>query len=293
MQKPLVRVSPPPFKKPEHALSFVGSCNGLVAFVSGGSIQTGIPSFHTEISLLIWNPLTGFYKEFIGQGCYFPMRTRGFGHVSATDDYKVVVVAPHDRTHMTEGVFLNEALHWLADEADRDLYGFSEAPVLIAFDLAKEEFRKIQLPCSSRHSMYNWFLGVSCEGFLYGLWVPRYGNRCRDSITLQIWVMREYGNSCSWRSSSCIRIPGDYMFRMIFLEPILLTETCAVVINQSNKTYRFVAEQGIDSDDEDKQELPEDMYKIHHHTEKDNLNVYIVETNVPDMIVYGSLISLC
>ncbi|XP_062010487.1 F-box/kelch-repeat protein At3g06240-like [Rosa rugosa] len=314
MQKSLVRVSPPPFKNPKHALSFVGSCNGLVACVSGASIQT-CRRFR-EISLFIWNPLTGFYREFLGQGFYSLMR--GFGHVSGTDDYKVVqlldpelireirvfslssqtwksIKCPLNLTFTTlqvKGVFLNEALHWLAYETDRPDLDPRIAPVvLFVFDLAKEEFRKVQVPRGVvRCSMYDRRLGVSCEGCLYIMCFPRFGYRYRDPLRVEFWVMREYGNIGNIYSWNIIRIRIPNEFTQNNLEPILLMETCAVVMDRSKKSRRLVSQQGSNIRSNDRQ----DIYMIHHHTQKENLKVYIVETDPPDMIVYEeSLFSLC
>ncbi|CAB4284037.1 unnamed protein product [Prunus armeniaca] len=145
-----------PFNEPGH-LRFLGSCNGLV-FVCQGSYE----------NMSIWNPSTGFlhnlhFPGFLSQG-EVTFSNHGFGYVSATDDYKVLVACyeregdeaigeylvyslranawaaiedpPHYylKTGYTQGALSNEALHWL------DLLDEQHRQRILVFDLAKEEF---------------------------------------------------------------------------------------------------------------------------------------------------------
>lgn len=145
-----------PFNEPGH-LRFLGSCNGLV-FVCQGSYE----------NMSIWNPSTGFlhnlhFPGFLSQG-ELTFSNHGFGYVSATDDYKVLVAcyeregdevigeylvyslrgnawaAIEDpppyylKTGYTQGALSNEALHWL------DLLDEQHRQRILVFDLAKEEF---------------------------------------------------------------------------------------------------------------------------------------------------------
>lgn len=149
----------------DYGTKILGSCNGLVCLVVFG--------FHKKI--YIWNPSTGLCKKLSERGfsdswsenmLRLSPLYNGFGYVSATDDYKVVVAlnfcvkvevnifslrvnvwkrvkAPDDQFQPMQFHHGNEALHWLS-ETQRDI---EEA--IFAFDLAKEEFRKVPLPVIS------------------------------------------------------------------------------------------------------------------------------------------------
>ncbi|PRQ49502.1 putative F-box domain-containing protein [Rosa chinensis] len=300
-----------PFKKPGHALCFLGSCNGLVACFSGDLILkngcfTPKSRLFQKESLFIWNPSTGFYKEIPGEGFYLPwgVSTRGFGHVSGTDDYKVVLRGKRPRevslfslragtwksikspvigTMQRKGLFLREALHWLAYERDNTApFKYSGLPiVLFAFDLAKEEFRKMQVPSSRILDLtYESRLGVSCEGCLYIMHYSRLFEPKCIYYVVDFWVMREYGNSDSWTRSFSLRFSDEPNKPIYMLEPILLKETSAFVMNRPKKF------------DQDKEEMPDHhMYMIHDQNKQENASMYILHSNPPDMIVYEESLS--
>ncbi|XP_062010538.1 F-box protein CPR1-like [Rosa rugosa] len=221
-----------PFKKPGHAIRFLGSCNGLVACYNCckyPNINCMDPKCGS--SLFIWNPSTGFYKEIPEKGFGLPwgVSTCGFGHVSDTDDYKVVlrgnltswgevsifslraqtwksIKSPMNGTLQRKGLLFREALHWLALErytpAPREYF---EIPIaLFAFDLAKEGFRKMQVP-SILNVTHKCQLGVSCEGCLYIMRYNRLFEHQGIYYVVDFWVMREYGNSDSWTRSLSLK----------------------------------------------------------------------------------------
>ncbi|XP_050369191.1 LOW QUALITY PROTEIN: putative F-box protein At5g62060 [Argentina anserina] len=123
----------------------------------------------------------------------------GFGYVSAIDDYKVLIVRNNDHRagvfslrantwkiiecfspsglHLDEndGVLLHEALHW---------FDFEKLDI-VAFDLAKEEFRRMSMPAVDYHyERYVW------ENFGYTLqfWGLLLEDACVHSI-IQILIM--------------------------------------------------------------------------------------------------------
>ncbi|KAL6216400.1 hypothetical protein ACLB2K_009623 [Fragaria x ananassa] len=167
-----------PFEQqPPRECHLLGSCNGLV-FVA---LENG--------KFYVWNPLTGFFKKLPDIG-YSSDGTAvleycGAGYLSATDNYKVLVgyfLKKQNEDRNTEmvhifsledhswrivdvdyfgdifprhqGMLSNEALHWLYDGDS----GFD----LIVFDLAKEEFRIMQLPNvdNDGRSWFGCLLGV-------------------------------------------------------------------------------------------------------------------------------------
>ncbi|XP_004301898.1 PREDICTED: putative F-box protein At5g62060-like [Fragaria vesca subsp. vesca] len=79
------------------------------------------------------------------------------------------------------GTLVNEALHWLNGPKPREPYE------IVAFDFAKEEFRKMQLPNYAQDGKDFSYLGVCSGGCLC---VSRYPFDDCDSI--DFWVMTEY-----------------------------------------------------------------------------------------------------
>ncbi|BBH05859.1 F-box and associated interaction domains-containing protein [Prunus dulcis] len=128
----------------------LGSCNGLICVAL---------AFNQHF--YIWNPSTGFLQKLpdpdFGSQNIKTLDSYGFGYVSAADDYKVIVAVRPTQTSnrgglsqlvapflsiqahviyikQKRGTLSNEALHWLP---------WGGGPVVIAFDLAKVEFREI------------------------------------------------------------------------------------------------------------------------------------------------------
>ncbi|XP_062010490.1 F-box protein CPR1-like [Rosa rugosa] len=188
------------------------------------------------------------------------------------------IKSPTKGTTHRKGLFLREALHWLAYERDNTTpFKYSGLPiVLFAFDLAKEEFRKSSilnyLTCESR-------LGVSCEGCLYIVHYSRLFEPRWIDYVVDFWVMREYSNSDSWTRSFSLRFSDEPDKRIYMLEPILFKETCAFVMNRPKKF------------DQDREEMPDHMYMIHDQNKQENASMYILHSNSPDMIVYEESLS--
>ena len=131
----------------------MASCNGLVLL---GQRNSGYDHF---TNLSIWNLSTGFFRRLPSPSSLFVMY--GFGHVSASDDYKIVVIEKAS-LHLQEvhvfslraniwkvitppylscrgcgsgaGTLSNGAINWVVRPED---------PVIYVFDLADEEFREL------------------------------------------------------------------------------------------------------------------------------------------------------
>lgn len=159
------RIKPPPGFKPAEADQWyvVGTCNGLVALRNRFrycSTKSDM-DFDFDFNILLWNPLTGKFKELAS--CLVPNTqiSFGFGYDPKSDDYKLVKIAAFSGSgsgvtiyslksnswkemcnewSLTRensvwqnggGVLANNALHWLI----RD-----EIMKIVVFDLVKEEF---------------------------------------------------------------------------------------------------------------------------------------------------------
>ncbi|KAL6203675.1 hypothetical protein ACLB2K_027375 [Fragaria x ananassa] len=143
----------------------MGSCNGLLLL--------GQPNGSCYKNLAIWNLSTGFFRKipdpsfeaeliYLIDEDYLDFISTGFGHVSASDDYKLVfiipalgnlleihifsmranmwkvVTAPYSKWRgwdSEQGTFLNGAIHWVIGCKN-----------VCAFDLAEEGFRQVPLP---------------------------------------------------------------------------------------------------------------------------------------------------
>ncbi|XP_016647402.1 PREDICTED: F-box protein CPR30 [Prunus mume] len=152
------------------------------------------------------NYLTQILKDIKGLYNY------GFGYVSATNDYKVVVAAQlngpndiSDRDHVevfslranswkkvqalilsnesNQSALSNKALHWLHTLLGP--YGYTQ--VVIAFDLANEEFQEVMLPNFEEDRISLIKVEALLEGFLCA-----WGDEEPDFQCIEIWVMREY-----------------------------------------------------------------------------------------------------
>lgn len=209
-------------------VNLLGSCNGMV-FVAFG-LREKFYVWNPTTGFVQKLPAPGFATEedseyelgislaFLGyQYC-------GFGYVSANDEYKVFVssflsdytfdveifsfrtkiwkrVQAHPLFSNAEirlfdrnvkGTLSNEAVHWL-----RRMVGeASRRYAIIAFDLAKEEFREVPLPNLTKddeHDSFSRNVGVLLGGCLC---VSSYKEHC--SKYSQLWVMMEYGVGVSW-----------------------------------------------------------------------------------------------
>ncbi|PRQ48356.1 putative F-box associated interaction domain-containing protein [Rosa chinensis] len=207
----------------------------------------------------IWNPSTAFFLKLPNPN--FASESKpdvcphygGFGYVSATDDYKVVVATfsksstgwsdmavgifsfranswkrvkswKRLRSDLVKnftkwtGVLLNEALHWL----QRSIY---RRQTVVAFDLGEEKFREIPLPpldgdgssiCSSLD------VGVVFGGCLC---VSKFDGTSSEEVQLYLWIMKEYGVHESWTmlfKLASVHVDG-------FHRPVIHTESGIVL----------------------------------------------------------------
>ncbi|XP_004289376.1 PREDICTED: F-box protein CPR30-like [Fragaria vesca subsp. vesca] len=232
-----------PFKQPGRIMYMLGSCNGMV-FVSLRD-DDGIVGYY------IWNPCTARFLKLPDVGIDESEPRVGFGYVSATDEYKVVVTAcskGYRSLHVfssranswkmieapshlnwihrvTTGVLSNESLHWIGyfdyDDGEEDEYGKQ----IIAFDLAEEEFVEIALPLidvvGDSFNPIQFFIddlgGCLCVSACYTE---------RNFDQFQFWVMMEYGVSESWTKVFQVSMVLD---RLSIERPVFHTESSMVV----------------------------------------------------------------
>ncbi|XP_028761021.1 F-box/kelch-repeat protein At3g06240-like isoform X2 [Neltuma alba] len=209
-----------------------GSCRGFVLLD---------PDYH----FFVWNPSTGFHKRVP----YFPMSSQffpfihGLGYDASDDDYLVVLGAydPSDADFKSDfqvfsmkanswkkignahnfpymnaiddpraGLFLNEAIHWLAFRHD------TEVELILAFNVTQRKFTDIPLPDDFFQNLEFTYLGTL--GGCLSLSVL-------GDDEVEIWLMKEYGARSSWTKSMVVsvEIPGDYFF------PICLTKNGEIV----------------------------------------------------------------
>ncbi|XP_062014059.1 F-box/kelch-repeat protein At3g23880-like [Rosa rugosa] len=275
-----------PFKQPDDVVRILSSCNGLVCASALYNKEYLNPS-----NLHIWNPSTGFFQKLpdslnMQSLCYF-----GFGYLSATGDYKVIVKieladlrkkeaeifswrantwktiqVPYGLPFFGEGFLLNEALHWFKFKG---LYTVD----IVAFDLAKEEFRRIPL-----HTTLDRQPRGQCNVFApYGV-APSSFRGCLCTFdhanvsSIELWVMTEYDVADSWTKLFNIKLinPPTYVYS---LRPILVTETCIFL-----KSVLFIAGGGTESK----------LIRVFHDEEK--LETYMVssgaDVRLRDMITF-------
>ncbi|KAM5576935.1 F-box/kelch-repeat protein [Rosa sericea] len=224
-----------PFKQPGRPVFTLGSCNGMV-FVS--------LDFHDGFYIL--NPSTGLFLKLPNPGFASEenktiscLHHCGFGYVSATGDYKVVVAAPSEVNpampiqvfsskstswkrlesppHFSlmcwvdtiRGSLTNEALHWLDELREPELD--TSRYTITAFDLDKEEFREMPLPISGETLSDRLFLRD--VGVVFGgcLCVSSY-----DGEYFQLWVMMEYDVGESWTKLFKFKNAGIHLVLPIF-----------------------------------------------------------------------------
>ncbi|KAL6200611.1 hypothetical protein ACLB2K_030392 [Fragaria x ananassa] len=250
----------------ETARVMLASCNGLV--VLGQRLR----SFFTNLSL--WNPSTGFHRKIpspvfsMKEGTNSSSVAYGFGHVMATDEYKLVffelldlavhifstrdmswkvIRAPHSsfpgygmsiftpRSSFPEynGVPLlvsNGACHWVRN--------WVPEPAIYAFDLAEEEFSKLSLPLALMPELPNGlyvrqiYTQVLREGCLCVWTWNCYGYA-------EFWEMKEYGVPESWVKlfHFSVRDLPDIFVSTIGWTPVLVTEGGTVVFDLYDKKF--------------------------------------------------------
>ncbi|KAL6583454.1 hypothetical protein OROMI_005532 [Orobanche minor] len=238
----------------------LGSCNGLIA-ACYNSPEATRNSFH---SFFIWNPSMGLnhvldLPEF-PLPHYFVL-LHGFGHVSATDDYKIVLTAnyyvPGDLDSMgvhqgmvysvrkrqwtvvesdthdvveCQGVSVGEKLHWVLYPD----YHVHHDEYLLAFDLETEQFQTMRLPDipSQAHQGWDENFGIALVSFegLLGLW--HYGRRAQSG-SVALWLMETYGDNQTWSLRHTFTIAPKA--HISFLKPL--------VVSGNNRIYVRCSEQ--------------------------------------------------
>ncbi|KAH6817390.1 hypothetical protein C2S51_000993 [Perilla frutescens var. frutescens] len=180
----------------------LASCNGMFLI-----------SDDNDKIWMIWNPLTRERHELPRPEPCIYMMGRGFGYDSAADDYKVVRIdymssveevvsyrslvysmksgcwkmiddCPHYFSSRDEGVFLNGALHWRAEET------------IIVLDLVTEDYRQLALPPLPTRNEVS-FLGLNVVG---GCLVLSYYHMISRFVG---WVMNDH----SWKNLFLFFIP--------------------------------------------------------------------------------------
>ncbi|KAK3024930.1 hypothetical protein RJ639_043245 [Escallonia herrerae] len=139
----------------------IGSHNGWVCVDIGRN--------SSDSAILVWNPLTGEYKNIPDSSPKFYQRQIGFGYDSCADDYFVVrMCAKHKRRPTSVGVYKLKTNSWeeievvvpagLADKKHSDLcdavvngsvvYLLVDADIngVVSFDLKDGKFRDVPLP---------------------------------------------------------------------------------------------------------------------------------------------------
>ncbi|XP_004309109.1 PREDICTED: F-box/kelch-repeat protein At3g06240-like [Fragaria vesca subsp. vesca] len=271
-------------------VQFLGSCNGLVA-VRVFHVFHPYSEQETE-SFLIWNPSTGFFKNFPGRGHMDNHKgiKCGFGYVSKTDEYKLVmgdailsskteswklmeILPPGADVWMIDGVFFRDALYWLECSRHQEQ---DQARHMYAFDLEKEEFSIMQLPSALQTlDIRTWNHGVTREGCLYAMVLRKVYRDCVefDYYVVELWVMRDYGNNdYCWTRSFGVKIPSTARRHWyLWVGSISVSETSASVMTNcpvgKPANYKL-------------------MPTSHYRNEEENSDIWMIENNEPDMVVY-------
>ncbi|KAK9292742.1 hypothetical protein L1049_020722 [Liquidambar formosana] len=113
-----------------------------------------------------------------------------------TGTWRDIGYAPYYFPYNLSGVFLNEALHWIAHDDN-------SSKLICAFDIGNEQFKTIPLPpisFSEQGRAIDWSnLGV-LGGCLY-----IYAGEKDVPQFVEIWVMKEYGVKESWTKELVIK----------------------------------------------------------------------------------------
>jgi F-box interacting protein len=235
-----------PFKKLRN-VDILCSGNGLVC-----------ATLDYEKNFYVWNPTTGLYKQLPDPPVLskpYEVIYHGCGYLSATDDFKFLVArieeeedeeededeeemkeevdifswraqawkriqVPKEKSIGRGGTLLNETLHWLCEGRNND--------ILFAFDLAKEEFRRVPLPILDEHGKLFNGIRVSLVGCLC---LYRFLNAeylTENCSFIDLWVMREYNVGDSWTKLCRLKF-SNVPKRVLYLNPLLVMEDSIVV----------------------------------------------------------------
>ncbi|XP_059650531.1 F-box protein CPR1-like isoform X2 [Cornus florida] len=279
-----------------HEFEILGSCNGLVLFM-------------TEVTMLLLNPLTMESQTIpespFNSDSFDTYTLYGLGYDSSADDYKVLTIdfredvdyveeeeedydedepfcnraivrvyslktdswrrihdVPHSHSRLapcsSSLVLVSGCLHWFI---------FRSATYLIAaFDVADEKFGAVQMPSSLDDSKFN--LSYCSLGVLGGclcLLVPHQ----TTGTTTDIWVMKEYGVTESWTKFTSVRALDMYMMKFLcFVDGEVIFEVDGhnkfVAFNAKEKTRRDIVVCGIPTMYEAGQTYVESLVSPHH-----------------------------
>ena len=206
-----------PFESLKSYFHVIGSCNGLICLAK--VIR------RRPVSFIFWNPLIQKYVNIEPRILGHLYSFVGFGYDSRANDYKLIRMvnfqkskflsekfpemelyslnegswrsipqtAPlrYDTDQQFSSVFLNGAVHWIANRADQH-EGIHN--MVLGFDMSDEIFLEIALPscldnvrpsCLSLLVYKESSISVCQASFL-------------SSVQFHIWVMKEYGVVESW-----------------------------------------------------------------------------------------------
>ncbi|XP_040362898.1 F-box protein CPR1 isoform X1 [Rosa chinensis] len=226
-----------PFKQPGYNLNALFSCNGLVCAALSDRNWT-------DLDIYLWNPSTQFFKKLPGAPLRFPFtRCYGFGYLSATGDYRVLIgnfctlnnnhhifssntnswksiQSPLPVQRDDQWILSNEALHSVEKE-------------ILAFDLNHDKFQTMPLP-DPEPGQYIRELG----DFRGCLCAFDYKNQCIGFIDL--WVMKEYNVGESWTKFFTLKIFDLQPMVVLYLRPIMVMETSTILEIELSNDRRLI-----------------------------------------------------
>ncbi|PRQ20281.1 putative F-box domain-containing protein [Rosa chinensis] len=261
---------------PNRDIVVMGSCNGLVVlgkFYRHALVPLGQLYCDYYKTLGIWNPSTGFFRNVPSPSFQIGMikltdekKERhmscvyyGFGQVSASGDYKFVVIpnfggfmevqvfsvrancwkvvkapylSPYRLWSKQWGTYSNGAVHWVSHREP----GIFE-PSVYAFDLASEEFREMPLPVLSHNEDYVKMTQVRTPVLVGGCLCVMFQDFDECS---EFWAMKEYGVAASWVKLFRFNVrdlPDVFapFFSCYYWDPIFIAEDGTVVIKLHKK----------------------------------------------------------
>ncbi|GLT60648.1 hypothetical protein SLA2020_334050 [Shorea laevis] len=221
-------------------------CDGILCIFTGTrSFHPSSGTFVSKDMVIVWNPLTKEHKRLI-LSVKLNYHGIGFGYDSVIDEYKAVFIkgsgsrsihslrlktgllhAAINNVHYqftlgsnSEAITVNNCLYWIAKKKK------SQMPVILCFDLERDELREETSLCGNDYLMKWSELGF-LEGFL-----------CLastfDNFHSDVWVMEEnrVANTKTW--IKLFRIPkiryGDWF--SIPVCPIAFTKGGQVLISE-------------------------------------------------------------
>ncbi|KAM5576115.1 F-box protein CPR1-like [Rosa sericea] len=228
----------------QHPVTILCSCNGLILAAL----------YDQENKMYIWNPSTQFFKK-LPDPADLPSELLcfGFGYLSATDDYKVIanfkvsddyyvdeveVRVEKEKKGKEMHIFSSKANTWKRTEApldfDFDFAGTLSNEVLhwldnhgiFAFDLAKEEFRRMPLPILDGEVRYVRAFGDCLCAFDFA--------NLDTAGSIDLWVMKKYGVADSWTKLFNLKV-SDQPEKILHCFPVSVMETSTLL----HKLTRF------------------------------------------------------